>query len=134
MILVSTVTFYCVLSLWGQHLLITWLADKNVVNDDSRALMCLCCIHRVLDVLSNLPAAYHSLPHAFILATYLTLALTIGFTPPFKNETLWLLVYNSGYKNTEDTPEKPSLAGQDDSRLIFLNQQQYTKFCSNRVR
>uniref|UniRef100_A0A8C4ZWX1 Phospholipid-transporting ATPase n=1 Tax=Gadus morhua TaxID=8049 RepID=A0A8C4ZWX1_GADMO len=39
----------------------------------------------------------------------------------------------SSYKNTEDSTEKTSMADHGDSRLIFLNQQQYTKFCSNRV-
>uniref|UniRef100_A0A8C1UA54 Phospholipid-transporting ATPase n=1 Tax=Cyprinus carpio TaxID=7962 RepID=A0A8C1UA54_CYPCA len=34
---------------------------------------------------------------------------------------------------TEDTSEKTSLADQEDSRLIFINQPQFTKFCSNRV-
>uniref|UniRef100_A0A671R0G1 Phospholipid-transporting ATPase n=1 Tax=Sinocyclocheilus anshuiensis TaxID=1608454 RepID=A0A671R0G1_9TELE len=39
----------------------------------------------------------------------------------------------SGYEKTEDTSEKTSLADQEDSRLIFINQPQFTKFCSNRV-
>ena len=52
----------------------------------------------------------------------------------FDNKALWLLVCNAGYKNTEDSTEKTSMADHGDSRLIFLNQQQYTKFCSNRVR
>uniref|UniRef100_A0A3B5KQK4 Uncharacterized protein n=1 Tax=Xiphophorus couchianus TaxID=32473 RepID=A0A3B5KQK4_9TELE len=38
------------------------------------------------------------------------------------------------YEKTEDTPEKTSLADQEDARLIYLNQPQFTKFCSNRVR
>ncbi|KAK7137853.1 hypothetical protein R3I94_013485 [Phoxinus phoxinus] len=38
-----------------------------------------------------------------------------------------------GYAKTEDTSEKTSLADQEDSRLIFLNQPQFTKFCNNRV-
>ncbi|XP_056113292.1 probable phospholipid-transporting ATPase IA isoform X4 [Rhinichthys klamathensis goyatoka] len=38
-----------------------------------------------------------------------------------------------GYEKTEDTSEKTSLADQEDSRLIFLNQPQFTKFCNNRV-
>ncbi|XP_059371910.1 probable phospholipid-transporting ATPase IA isoform X4 [Carassius carassius] len=38
-----------------------------------------------------------------------------------------------GYEKTEDTSEKTSLADQEDSRLIFINQPQFTKFCSNRV-
>uniref|UniRef100_A0A8C2JIT1 Phospholipid-transporting ATPase n=1 Tax=Cyprinus carpio TaxID=7962 RepID=A0A8C2JIT1_CYPCA len=37
------------------------------------------------------------------------------------------------FKKTEDTSEKTSLADQEDSRLIFINQPQFTKFCSNRV-
>ncbi|CAL8355989.1 unnamed protein product [Merluccius merluccius] len=53
--------------------------------------------------------------------------------PPVQRTMSDLRSRAEGYKNTEDTPEKPSLADQDDSRLIFLNQQQYTKFCSNRV-
>uniref|UniRef100_A0A672TFT5 Phospholipid-transporting ATPase n=1 Tax=Sinocyclocheilus grahami TaxID=75366 RepID=A0A672TFT5_SINGR len=39
----------------------------------------------------------------------------------------------SGYEKTEDTSEKTSLADQEDSRLIFISQPQFTKFCSNRV-
>uniref|UniRef100_A0A3B3XGB9 P-type phospholipid transporter n=1 Tax=Poecilia mexicana TaxID=48701 RepID=A0A3B3XGB9_9TELE len=38
-----------------------------------------------------------------------------------------------GYEKTEDTLEKTSLADQEDARLIYLNQPQFTKFCSNRV-
>uniref|UniRef100_A0A3P9PDN6 Phospholipid-transporting ATPase n=1 Tax=Poecilia reticulata TaxID=8081 RepID=A0A3P9PDN6_POERE len=38
-----------------------------------------------------------------------------------------------GYFLTEDTSEKTSLADQEDARLIYLNQPQFTKFCSNRV-
>uniref|UniRef100_A0AAQ5X5R4 Phospholipid-transporting ATPase n=1 Tax=Amphiprion ocellaris TaxID=80972 RepID=A0AAQ5X5R4_AMPOC len=38
-----------------------------------------------------------------------------------------------GYEKTEDTSEKTSLADQEDARLIYLNQPQFTKFCSNRV-
>ncbi|XP_029107547.1 phospholipid-transporting ATPase IA-like isoform X4 [Scleropages formosus] len=38
-----------------------------------------------------------------------------------------------GYEKTEDTAQKTSLADQDDARLIFINQPQLTKFCSNRV-
>ncbi|XP_030002024.1 probable phospholipid-transporting ATPase IA isoform X8 [Sphaeramia orbicularis] len=37
------------------------------------------------------------------------------------------------YEKTEDTSEKTSLADQEDARLIYLNQPQFTKFCSNRV-
>lgn len=44
------------------------------------------------------------------------------------------LFFVSGYEKTEDTSEKTSLADQEDSRLIFLNQPQFTKFCNNRVR
>uniref|UniRef100_A0A3B5RAD1 Phospholipid-transporting ATPase n=1 Tax=Xiphophorus maculatus TaxID=8083 RepID=A0A3B5RAD1_XIPMA len=40
---------------------------------------------------------------------------------------------DAGYEKTEDTPEKTSLADQEDARLIYLNQPQFTKFCSNRV-
>ncbi|CAI5652706.1 unnamed protein product [Oreochromis niloticus] len=38
-----------------------------------------------------------------------------------------------GYEKTEDASEKTSLADQEDARLIYLNQPQFTKFCSNRV-
>lgn len=41
---------------------------------------------------------------------------------------------SAGYEKTEDTSEKTSLADQEDARLIYLNQPQFTKFCSNRVR
>uniref|UniRef100_A0A8C1LAR3 Phospholipid-transporting ATPase n=1 Tax=Cyprinus carpio TaxID=7962 RepID=A0A8C1LAR3_CYPCA len=37
------------------------------------------------------------------------------------------------YEKTEDTSEKTSLADQEVSRLIFINQPQFTKFCSNHV-
>lgn len=40
----------------------------------------------------------------------------------------------AGYEKTDDASEKTSLADQEDSRLIHLNQPQFTKFCSNRVR
>lgn len=43
-------------------------------------------------------------------------------------------VLHPGYEKTEDASEKTSLADQEDSRLIFINQPQLTKFCSNRVR
>uniref|UniRef100_A0A671KQS9 Phospholipid-transporting ATPase n=1 Tax=Sinocyclocheilus anshuiensis TaxID=1608454 RepID=A0A671KQS9_9TELE len=39
----------------------------------------------------------------------------------------------SRYEKTEDTSEKTSLADQEDSRLIFISQPQFTKFCNNRV-
>uniref|UniRef100_A0A8C2ZZ28 Phospholipid-transporting ATPase n=1 Tax=Cyclopterus lumpus TaxID=8103 RepID=A0A8C2ZZ28_CYCLU len=39
----------------------------------------------------------------------------------------------SGYEKTEDTSEKTALADQEDARLIYLNQPQFTKFCNNRV-
>uniref|UniRef100_A0A8C8M8B2 Phospholipid-transporting ATPase n=1 Tax=Oncorhynchus tshawytscha TaxID=74940 RepID=A0A8C8M8B2_ONCTS len=44
-------------------------------------------------------------------------------------------VLPSGYEKTEDTATsaKTSLADQEDARLIFLNQPQFTKFCSNHV-
>ncbi|KAK1175580.1 phospholipid-transporting ATPase IA isoform X2 [Acipenser oxyrinchus oxyrinchus] len=38
-----------------------------------------------------------------------------------------------GYEKTEDASEKTSLADQEDGRLIFINQPQFTKFCSNHV-
>lgn len=40
---------------------------------------------------------------------------------------------SEGYEKTEDASEKTSLADQEDARLIYLNQPQFTKFCSNRV-
>uniref|UniRef100_A0A669BNT7 Phospholipid-transporting ATPase n=1 Tax=Oreochromis niloticus TaxID=8128 RepID=A0A669BNT7_ORENI len=40
---------------------------------------------------------------------------------------------HQGYEKTEDASEKTSLADQEDARLIYLNQPQFTKFCSNRV-
>uniref|UniRef100_A0A667WYK5 Phospholipid-transporting ATPase n=1 Tax=Myripristis murdjan TaxID=586833 RepID=A0A667WYK5_9TELE len=44
-----------------------------------------------------------------------------------------LFSHSVGYEKTEDASEKTSLADQEDARLIFLNQPQFTKFCSNRV-
>uniref|UniRef100_A0A665WJP0 Phospholipid-transporting ATPase n=1 Tax=Echeneis naucrates TaxID=173247 RepID=A0A665WJP0_ECHNA len=45
----------------------------------------------------------------------------------------YLFSHSAGYEKTEDTSEKTSLADQEDARLIYLNQPQFTKFCSNRV-
>uniref|UniRef100_A0A8C6UA18 Phospholipid-transporting ATPase n=1 Tax=Neogobius melanostomus TaxID=47308 RepID=A0A8C6UA18_9GOBI len=40
----------------------------------------------------------------------------------------------AGYEKTEDTTsEKTALADQEDARLIYLNQPQFAKFCSNSV-
>ena len=47
---------------------------------------------------------------------------------------VYLHVFCAGYEKTEDTTEKISLADQEDARLIYLNQPQFTKFCSNHVR
>uniref|UniRef100_A0A8D3AJ75 Phospholipid-transporting ATPase n=1 Tax=Scophthalmus maximus TaxID=52904 RepID=A0A8D3AJ75_SCOMX len=45
-----------------------------------------------------------------------------------------LFSLSAGYEKTEDTSDtKTSLADQEDARLIHLNQQQFTKFCCNRV-
>ncbi|KAG9344032.1 hypothetical protein JZ751_012508 [Albula glossodonta] len=41
--------------------------------------------------------------------------------------------HSGRYEKTEDASEKTSLADQEDARLIFINQPQLTKFCSNRV-
>lgn len=49
-------------------------------------------------------------------------------------KNLFFLLHAAGYEKTEDASEKTSLADQEDSRLIHLNQPQFTKFCSNRVR
>ncbi|MGH0152376.1 UNVERIFIED_CONTAM: hypothetical protein FKN15_029513 [Acipenser sinensis] len=38
-----------------------------------------------------------------------------------------------GYEKTDDASERTSLADQEDGRLIFINQPQFTKFCSNHV-
>uniref|UniRef100_A0AAY4DAS8 Phospholipid-transporting ATPase n=1 Tax=Denticeps clupeoides TaxID=299321 RepID=A0AAY4DAS8_9TELE len=46
---------------------------------------------------------------------------------------LCVCVYIYIYVCTEDASEKTSLADQEDSRLIHINQPQFTKFCSNRV-
>uniref|UniRef100_A0A8C1T9Q9 Phospholipid-transporting ATPase n=1 Tax=Cyprinus carpio TaxID=7962 RepID=A0A8C1T9Q9_CYPCA len=43
------------------------------------------------------------------------------------------LEFGESYEKTEDTSEKTSLADQEVSRLIFINQPQFTKFCSNHV-
>uniref|UniRef100_A0A8C9T8V9 Phospholipid-transporting ATPase n=1 Tax=Scleropages formosus TaxID=113540 RepID=A0A8C9T8V9_SCLFO len=43
------------------------------------------------------------------------------------------LHFKLAFPKTEDTAQKTSLADQDDARLIFINQPQLTKFCSNRV-
>ncbi|XP_016087746.1 phospholipid-transporting ATPase IA-like [Sinocyclocheilus grahami] len=53
--------------------------------------------------------------------------------PPVQRTMSDLRTRAEGYEKTEDTSEKTSLADQEDSRLIFISQPQFTKFCSNRV-
>ncbi|KAM4621653.1 phospholipid-transporting ATPase IA isoform 2-T2 [Polymixia lowei] len=55
--------------------------------------------------------------------------------PPVQRTVSDLRSRAEGYAKTEDTGTsgKMSLADQEDARLIFLNQPQFTKFCSNRV-
>ncbi|XP_031443145.1 phospholipid-transporting ATPase IA isoform X4 [Clupea harengus] len=43
------------------------------------------------------------------------------------------VVSEGGYEKTEDGSEKTSLADQEDARLIYISQPQFTKFCNNRV-
>uniref|UniRef100_A0AAQ4RE52 Phospholipid-transporting ATPase n=1 Tax=Gasterosteus aculeatus aculeatus TaxID=481459 RepID=A0AAQ4RE52_GASAC len=50
-----------------------------------------------------------------------------------RNFVSFCLSHAAGYEKTEDTTERTSLAGQEDARLIYLNQPQFTKFCNNRV-
>ncbi|XP_026187033.1 probable phospholipid-transporting ATPase IA isoform X8 [Mastacembelus armatus] len=53
--------------------------------------------------------------------------------PPVQRTMSDLRTRAEGYEKTEDVSEKTSLADQEDARLIYLNQPQFTKFCSNRV-
>ncbi|XP_036424322.1 probable phospholipid-transporting ATPase IA isoform X3 [Colossoma macropomum] len=53
--------------------------------------------------------------------------------PPVQRTMSDLRSRAEGYEKTEDASEKTSLADQEDARLIFINQPQLTKFCSNRV-
>ncbi|XP_034545688.1 phospholipid-transporting ATPase IA isoform X1 [Notolabrus celidotus] len=53
--------------------------------------------------------------------------------PPVRRTMSDLRSRSEGYEKTEDTSEKTSLADQEDARMIHLNQQQFTKFCNNRV-
>ncbi|XP_046704687.1 probable phospholipid-transporting ATPase IA isoform X6 [Silurus meridionalis] len=53
--------------------------------------------------------------------------------PPVQRTMSDLRSRAEGYEKTEDASEKTSLADQNDARLIFINQPQFTKFCSNRV-
>ncbi|XP_064811120.1 phospholipid-transporting ATPase IA-like isoform X2 [Oncorhynchus masou masou] len=55
--------------------------------------------------------------------------------PPVQKTMSDLRSRVEGYEKTEDTATsaKTSLADQEDARLIFLNQPQFTKFCSNHV-
>ncbi|XP_029581359.1 phospholipid-transporting ATPase IA isoform X3 [Salmo trutta] len=55
--------------------------------------------------------------------------------PPVRRTMSDLRSRVEGYEKTEDTATsaKTSLADQEDARLIFLNQPQFTKFCSNHV-
>ncbi|XP_051945040.1 probable phospholipid-transporting ATPase IA isoform X3 [Xyrauchen texanus] len=53
--------------------------------------------------------------------------------PPVQRTMSDLRSRAEGYEKTDDTSEKTSLADQEDSRLIFINQPQFTKFCSNHV-
>ncbi|XP_031718584.1 phospholipid-transporting ATPase IA isoform X3 [Anarrhichthys ocellatus] len=53
--------------------------------------------------------------------------------PPVRRTMSDLRSRTEGYEKTEDTAERTSLADQEDARLIYLNQPQFTKFCNNRV-
>ncbi|XP_053487071.1 phospholipid-transporting ATPase IA isoform X4 [Ictalurus furcatus] len=53
--------------------------------------------------------------------------------PPVQRTMSDLRSRVEGYEKTEDASEKTSLADQEDARLIFINQPQFTKFCCNRV-
>ncbi|XP_076877503.1 putative phospholipid-transporting ATPase IA isoform X2 [Brachyhypopomus gauderio] len=53
--------------------------------------------------------------------------------PPVQRTVSDLRSRAEGYEKTEDVSEKTSLADQEDARLIFINQPQFTKFCSNHV-
>ncbi|XP_036406934.1 probable phospholipid-transporting ATPase IA isoform X4 [Megalops cyprinoides] len=53
--------------------------------------------------------------------------------PPVQKTMSDLRSRVEGYEKTEDTSGKTSAGVQEDSRLIFINQPQFTKFCSNRV-
>uniref|UniRef100_A0A3B4YSE5 P-type phospholipid transporter n=1 Tax=Seriola lalandi dorsalis TaxID=1841481 RepID=A0A3B4YSE5_SERLL len=53
--------------------------------------------------------------------------------PPVQRTMSDLRTRADGYEKTEDASEKTSLADQEDARMIYLNQPQFTKFCSNRV-
>ncbi|XP_033829471.1 phospholipid-transporting ATPase IA isoform X2 [Periophthalmus magnuspinnatus] len=54
--------------------------------------------------------------------------------PPVKRTMSDLRTRAEGYAKTADTTsEKTSLADQEDARLIYLNQPQFARFCSNRV-
>ncbi|TSK28102.1 Phospholipid-transporting ATPase IA [Bagarius yarrelli] len=53
--------------------------------------------------------------------------------PPVHRTMSDLRTRAEGYEKTEDVSEKTSLADQEDARLVFINQPQFTKFCSNRV-
>ncbi|XP_052006325.1 phospholipid-transporting ATPase IA isoform X1 [Xyrauchen texanus] len=53
--------------------------------------------------------------------------------PPVQRAVSDLRSRAEGYEKTENASEKTSLADQEDSRLIFINQPQFTKFCSNHV-
>ncbi|XP_045063378.1 phospholipid-transporting ATPase IA isoform X4 [Coregonus clupeaformis] len=55
--------------------------------------------------------------------------------PPMQKTMSDLRSRVEGYEKTEDTATsaKTALADQEDARLIFLNQPQFTKFCSNHV-
>ncbi|XP_041931097.1 phospholipid-transporting ATPase IA isoform X3 [Alosa sapidissima] len=53
--------------------------------------------------------------------------------PPVQRNVSDLRSRVEGYEKTEDGSEKTSLADQEDARLIYISQPQFTKFCSNRV-
>ncbi|XP_056294685.1 phospholipid-transporting ATPase IA isoform X2 [Pseudoliparis swirei] len=53
--------------------------------------------------------------------------------PPVQRTVSDLRTRSEGYEKTEDTTERTALADQEDARLIYLNQPQFTKFCNNRV-
>ncbi|KAI1883759.1 hypothetical protein AGOR_G00234850 [Albula goreensis] len=53
--------------------------------------------------------------------------------PPVQKAVSDLRSRVEGYEKTEDTTDKTPAPTQEDARVIFINQPQYTKFCSNHV-
>uniref|UniRef100_A0A7N8X8T8 Phospholipid-transporting ATPase n=2 Tax=Percomorphaceae TaxID=1489872 RepID=A0A7N8X8T8_9TELE len=86
-------------------------------------------------VLSHSADIKQEIPHIiiYIFIIYMTGLYTYDRVLFLIGCFFFFFSHSAGYEKTEDVSEKTSLADQEDARLIYLNQPQFTKFCSNRV-